>query len=170
VELPSQFNEHWAMESEVFANYARHFETGAAMPEELAAKIKQAKDFNRGYERAEVLAAAELDMQWHALDAGAALAEPAAFEREALERKGMALEAIPPRYRSSYFAHIWGGGYAAGYYAYLWSQVLDDRAYAWFEQHGGMTRANGDRLRAMVLSRGNTEDLGEMFERWLRGS
>jgi peptidyl-dipeptidase Dcp len=170
VELPSQFNEHWAMEPEVFANYAMHFETGAPMPEELATKIKRATNFNRGYERAEVLAAAALDMQWHTLDAGAPLVEPDAFERAALERKGLALAAIPPRYRSSYFAHIWGGGYSAGYYAYLWSEVLDDRAWQWFKDHGGMTRANGDRFRTMVLARGNTEDLNSMFERWLNGS
>ena len=169
VELPSQFNEHWAMQPEVFANYAKHCETGAAMPQEMAAKIKLAKDFNCGYEKAEVLAAAQLDMQWHTLTANAPLQDSAVFEQAALAGKGLAIDAIPPRYRSSYFAHIWGGGYSSGYYAYLWSEMLEHRAVAWFEAHGGLTQANGDRFRAMVLSRGNTEELGPMFERWLKG-
>ena len=169
VEFPSQFNEHWATQPEVFAHYAKHYQTGAPMPKELAAKLKEAATFNQGYDRTEVLAAAELDMQWHTLPAGAPLEDPAKFERAALERKGVALDAVPPRYRSSYFAHVFGGGYAAGYYAYLWSEMLDDAAYQWFEVHGGLTRENGDRFRAMVLSRGNTEELSAMFDRWLGG-
>jgi peptidyl-dipeptidase Dcp len=169
VEFPSQFNEHWATNPAVFAHYATHYQTGAAMPAELAAKIKKAAKFNQGYELTELLAAAELDMQWHTLPAGAQLQVPDIFEKAALERKGIALEAVPPRYRSSYFAHIWGSGYSAGYYAYLWSEMLDDAAFQWFEDHGGLTRANGDRFREMVLSRGNTEDLNRMFDRWLGG-
>ncbi len=167
VEFPSQFNEHWALDGEVFANYARHHETGAAMPGDLAEKLRKASDFNQGYGLCEVLAAAELDMQWHTLAADAPLQQPGEFERAALVKKGIALQAVPPRYRSSYFAHIFGGGYAAGYYAYLWAELLDAAAYEWFEQNGGLTRENGDRLRAMILSRGNTEELGPMFERWL---
>jgi peptidyl-dipeptidase Dcp len=169
VEFPSQFNEHWATQPEVFAHYAKHYQTGAPMPEELAAKLKRAATFNQGYELTELLAAAELDMQWHTLPAGSAPTNTDEFEKAALERKSLALEAVPPRYRSSYFAHIFGGGYAAGYYAYLWSEMLDDAAYHWFEEHGGLTRANGDRFRAMVLSRGNTEDLQAMYDRWLGG-
>jgi peptidyl-dipeptidase Dcp len=167
VEFPSQFNEHWATYPAIFDHYAKHYKTGAAMPAELAAKIKKAVDFNQGYALTELLAAAELDMQWHSLPAGAPLQEPDAFEKAALEKKGLTLSYVPPRYRSSYFSHIWGGGYAAGYYAYLWSEMLDDDAFQWFQDHGGLTRANGDRFREMVLSRGNTEDLAMMYEKWL---
>ena len=169
VEFPSQFNEHWALQPEVFAHYAKHYQTGAPMPAELAAKIRKSADFNQGYSLTELLGAAELDMVWHTQPAGTKLAEPDAFEKAALEQKGLLVPAVPPRYRSSYFSHIWGGGYAAGYYAYLWSEMLDDAAYQWFEDHGGLTRANGDRFRAMVLSRGNTEDLAAMYDKWLGG-
>ncbi len=167
VEFPSQFNEHWATYPSIFAHYAQHYKTGAAMPEELAAKIKRSADFNQGYALTELLAAAQLDMQWHSLSVGAPLQKPDEFEKAALERKGFTLSYVPPRYRSSYFSHIWGGGYAAGYYAYLWAEMLDDDAFQWFQDHGGLTRANGDRFRAMVLSRGNTEDLAKMYESWL---
>ena len=167
VEFPSQFNEHWATYPSVFAHYAKHHKTGAPMPAELAAKIKKAADFNQGYALTELLAAAELDMQWHSLPVSAPLQKPEEFEKAALEKKGLTLSYVPPRYRSSYFSHICGGGYAAGYYAYLWSEMLDDDAFQWFQDHGGLTRANGDRLRAMVLSRGNTGDLEKMYEAWL---
>jgi peptidyl-dipeptidase Dcp len=167
VEFPSQFNEHWATYPAIFEHYAKDYKTGAPMPAELAAKIKKAADFNQGYELTELLAAAELDMEWHSLPVGAPLQKPDEFEKAALEKKGLALSYVPPRYRSSYFSHIWGGGYAAGYYAYLWSEMLDDDAFQWFQDHGGLTRANGDRFRAMVLSRGNTEDLATMYAAWL---
>jgi peptidyl-dipeptidase Dcp len=169
VEFPSQFNEHWASEPSVFAHYAKNYKTGEPMPAELAAKLKRASKFNQGYALTELLAAAELDMQWHTLSADAPPQQPDAFEKAALERKHLLLAAVPPRYRSTYFSHIWGGGYAAGYYAYLWSEMLDDAAFQWFEDHGGLTRANGDRFRQMVLSRGNTEDLNQMYDRWLGG-
>jgi peptidyl-dipeptidase Dcp len=167
VEFPSQFNEHWATYPAIFDHYAKHYKTGAAMPAELAAKIKKAHDFNQGYALTEILAAAELDMQWHTLPVSAGLEVPDAFEKAALEKKHLTVSYVPPRYRSSYFSHIWGGGYAAGYYAYLWSEMLDDDAFQWFVDHGGLTRANGDRFRAMVLSRGNTEDLAKMYAAWL---
>ena len=167
VEFPSQFNEHWATYPAIFEHYAKDYKTGAPMPAELAAKIKKAADFNQGYELTELLAAAQLDMQWHSLPVSAPLQKPDEFERGALEKKGLTLSYVPPRYRSSYFSHIWGGGYAAGYYAYLWSEMLDDDAFQWFQDHGGLTRANGDRFRAMVLSRGNTEDLAKMYAAWL---
>jgi peptidyl-dipeptidase Dcp len=169
VEFPSQFNEHWATYPAIFAHYAKHYKTGAPMPEELAAKIKKATDFNQGYELTELLAAAQLDMQWHSLPVDASLQKPDEFEKAALEKKGLTVSYVPPRYRSSYFSHIWGGGYAAGYYAYLWSEMLDDDAFQWFQDHGGLTRANGDRFRAMILSRGNTEDLAKMYSAWLGG-
>jgi peptidyl-dipeptidase Dcp len=126
------------------------------------------RDFNQGYALTELLAAAELDMQWHILPPDAPLQDPDAFEKQALEKTHLALSYVPPRYRSSYFLHIWANGYAAGYYAYLWSEMLDDNAFQWFEDHG-MSRANGDRFRKMVLSRGNTEDLEKMFSNWLGG-
>jgi peptidyl-dipeptidase Dcp len=169
VEFPSQFNEHWALYPAVFDHYAKHYQTGAPMPAELVAKIKKSEKFNGGYALTEVVAAAQLDMQWHTLSASAPLQNPDQFEVEALQKKHLLLSAVPSRYRSSYFAHIWQGGYAAGYYAYLWSGMLDDAAYQWFEDHGGMTRANGDRFRQMVLSRGNTEELGKMYAAWLGG-
>jgi peptidyl-dipeptidase Dcp len=167
VEFPSQFNEHWASYPAIFANFAKHCETGEAMPAELAAKMRKAEKFNQGYKLTEVLAAAELDMQWHTLSATALVQRPDEFEKAALERKNISLATVPPRYRSSYFAHIWGGGYSGGYYAYLWSEMLDNNAYQWFEDHGGLTRSNGDRLRAMVLSKGNTEDPQKMYSAWL---
>jgi len=167
VEFPSQFNEHWALYPAVFDHYAKHYQTGAPMPPELAAKIRKSEKFNGGYALTEVVAAAQLDMQWHTLSASAPLQDPDKFEVEALKKKHLLLSAVPSRYRSSYFAHIWLGGYAAGYYAYLWSEMLDDAAYQWFEDHGGMTRANGDRFRQMILSRGNTEELGKMYAAWL---
>jgi len=166
VEFPSQFNEHWAMYPEIFEHYARHYQTGAAMPKDLRDKIKSAQNFNAGYRMTELLAAAELDMQWHTLPAGAPLEDPDAFEKAALAKTHLDLEAVPPRYRSTYFSHIWAGGYSAGYYAYLWTEMLADDAYQWFEENGGLTRANGDRFRQMVLSRGNTEDLAAMYAAW----
>jgi peptidyl-dipeptidase Dcp len=167
VEFPSQFNEHWATYPAVFDHYAKNYKTGAPMPAELAAKIKKAEKFNQGYALTEVVAAAELDMQWHTLPADSPLENPDAFEKRALEKTHLWISYVPPRYRSSYFSHIWSTGYAAGYYAYLWSEMLDDAAYQWFEDNGGMTRSNGDRFRQMVLSRGNTEDLGKMYKAWL---
>jgi peptidyl-dipeptidase Dcp len=167
VEFPSQFNEHWAMDPAVFAHYARHYRTGAPMPQALAKKLRQAQDFNQGYAMTELVAAAALDMQWHLLSADAPLQNVDEFEAQALKRTHLDLPAVPPRYRSSYFLHIWSNGYAAGYYAYLWTQMLADDGYQWFEDHGGLTRANGDRFRRMILSRGNTEDVERLYEAWL---
>jgi peptidyl-dipeptidase Dcp len=167
VEFPSQFNEHWALYPEVFQHYAKNYKTGAPMPAALFAKIKKSRTFNQGYKLTELLAAAELDMQWHTLPASAPLQDPDTFEKEALQKKHLLISYVPPRYRSSYFMHIWGNGYQAAYYAYLWTEMLDDDAFQWFENHGGLTRANGDRFRQMVLSRGNTEDLEKMYESWL---
>jgi peptidyl-dipeptidase Dcp len=166
VEFPSQFNEHWAIYPSVFNHYAKHYQSGAPMPEALVEKIKRAKNFAEGYDLTELVAAAELDMQWHALSADAPLQDADDFEKQALAKTHLTLQAVPPRYRSSYFSHIWASGYSAGYYAYLWTQMLDDDAYQWFDDHGGLSRANGDRFRRMVLSRGNTEDLAAMYLAW----
>ena len=169
VEFPSQFNEHWASYPSVFAHYARHYKTGEPMPAELMAKIVKSKTFNEGYDFTEILAASELDLEWHMLPSSAPLQDPDKFEIEALKRTHLDLSYVPPRYRSSYFLHIWANGYAAGYYAYSWSEMLDDDAFQWFLDHGGLTRSNGDRFRQMVLSRGNTEDLEKMYDTWRGG-
>ncbi len=166
VEFPSQFNEHWATYPAIFAHYAKHYKTGEPMPEDLAARIGKAQAFNKGYGMTEILAAAELDMQWHFLSPTAPLQKPDEFEQQALEKTHLNVSYVPPRYRSTYFSHIWQSGYSAGYYAYIWTQMLADDAYQWFDEHGQLTRANGDRFRQMVLSRGNTEDLAKMYENW----
>src|SRR5216683_1108932 len=166
VEFPSQFNEHWATYPAIFAHYAKHYKTGEPMPQELAARIRKAEIFNKGYDMTELLAAAELDMQWHFLPPTAPLQNPDEFEKQALEKTHLDVSYVPPRYRSTYFSHIWESGYSAGYYAYLWTEMLADDGYQWFDEHGGLTRANGDRFRQMVLSRGNTEDLAKMYKNW----
>jgi peptidyl-dipeptidase Dcp len=163
VELPSQFNEHWALEPAVLARYARHHETGAPMPADLVEKIQKTKAFNQGFRTTEYLAAALVDLAWHMRAAGAPAVDVDAFERDALTRFAIDLPQVPPRYHTTYFSHIWSLGYAASYYAYLWSEVLDCDAYDWFKEHGGMTRENGQRFRDLILSRGNTEDPAELF-------
>jgi peptidyl-dipeptidase Dcp len=168
VEFPSQFNEHWASEPTVFANYAKHYQTGASMPAELVTKIDKARKFNQGFATTEYLAAALLDMAWHTLPDGTAKEDVDAFEADALKRFKVDFALVPPRYRTTYFAHIWGGGYSASYYAYLWSEVLDDDAFQWFEENGGMTRKNGQRFRDLILSRGSTQEMASLY-RGFRG-
>jgi peptidyl-dipeptidase Dcp len=133
------------------------------MPQALVDKIKKAATFNQGYALTEALAAAELDLQWHTLGPKDTPTDDDKFETDALHTTKLDLPQVPPRYRSSYFLHIWANGYAAGYYAYAWTEMLDHDAFAWFISHGGLTRENGQRFRDMVLSRGNTEDYGKMF-------
>jgi peptidyl-dipeptidase Dcp len=162
-EFPSQLNEHWAFEPSVLARYARHFQTGAPMPADVAERIIHAKTFNQGFATTEYAASALLDLDWHSLPAGSPLQNVDAFEAEALRRDRVDLPEIPPRYRTAYFSHIWDSGYAAGYYAYLWSDMLDEDTYQWFVQNGGMTRENGNRFRQMILSRGGTEDVSAMY-------
>jgi peptidyl-dipeptidase Dcp len=169
VELPSQFNEHWAFEPKVFAHYAVHYKTGVPMPQDLVDKVKKSATFNQGYSLTEILGAASLDMSWHSLPAGTPEQNAGTFETAALEKAGLNLPQVPPRYRSSYFLHIWANGYSAGYYAYLWAEMLDNDAFAWFTEHGGLTRANGDRFRDMILSRGNMGDYAKAY-RDFRGS
>jgi len=164
VEFPSQFNEHWASDPKILPHYAVHYQTGQPIPQALLDKIKQAASFRAGYALTEAVEAAKLDLQWHKLAPGRTVADVDAFEREALKSTGLEGLQVPPRYRSSYFLHIWGNGYAAGYYAYQWTKMLSEDAFSWFEEHGGLTRANGDRFRTMVLSRGNTQDYGAMFK------
>jgi len=166
VEFPSQINEHWASHEAVFASYARHWETGEPMPAALREKMVQAATFNKGYDMTELLAAALLDLQWHSLSTHDKPQDVEHFERQALQAENIALAAVPPRYRSSYFRHIWGGGYAAGYYAYIWTQMLADDGYQAFTEHGGLTRENGQRFREQVLSRGNSSDLQHVWLSW----
>ncbi|WP_309919362.1 peptidyl-dipeptidase Dcp [Xanthomonas sp. 1678] len=163
VEFPSQFNEHWASDPKVFAHYAKHYQTGAAMPAELVEKIKKARTFNQGYATTEYLSAALLDLAWHTQPADAPLQDVDKFEADALKKFKVDVAEVPPRYRTTYFDHIWGGGYSAGYYAYFWSEVLDDDAFEWFKENGGLSRKNGDVFRAKILSRGNTVDLATLY-------
>lgn len=166
VEFPSQINEHWATHPEVFDRYARHYATGEKMPESVQEKMRSASLFNKGYDMTELLSAALLDMAWHSLPVEASEQEVDRFEQQRLAQEQLDLPAIPPRYRSSYFAHIFGGGYAAGYYAYLWTQMLADDGYQWFVENGGLTRENGQRFREAILSRGNSEDLERLYPAW----
>src|SRR5438067_1143438 len=163
VEFPSQFNENWALDPKVLPHYADQYQTGQTIPQALIDKIKAARTFNQGYELGEVLEAARLDLDWHSLPASAPRQDVDKFEAKALATGGVDTQAVPRRYRSSYFAHIWGGGYSAGYYAYPWTRMLAEDAVDWFENHGGLTRANGQRFRDLVLSRGNTLDYGQMY-------
>ena len=166
VEFPSQINEHWASHPEVFTHYARHYQTDAPMPDALREKLFQSARFNKGYDMTELLSAALLDLNWHSIGAGQKIKDVTWFETASLARENLLLEAVPPRYRSSYFAHIFGGGYAAGYYAYLWTQMLADDGYQWFVEQGGLNEANGQRFREAILSRGNTSDLEALYRDW----
>ncbi|HYL00204.1 MAG TPA: M3 family metallopeptidase [Steroidobacteraceae bacterium] len=165
VEYPSQYNEMWAREPKVVAHYANDYRSGAAMPPELLARVLAAQQFNQGYATLEYLEAAQIDLAWHLIDTAQAPAAAAVqgFEAAALKDAGLEYAPIQPRYHSGYFSHIFAGGYSAGYYAYLWSEVLARDTGQWFHTHGGLTRANGDTLRRMVLSRGRTDDPQVLF-------
>ncbi|MDP9191976.1 MAG: M3 family metallopeptidase [Acidobacteriota bacterium] len=162
-EVPSQFNEHWALEPAVLENYAKHYQTGAPMPQALVDRIKKSSTFNMGYGTLEYLESALLDMAWHSLPEGHTPKDVAAFEKATLKKYGVDVPQVPPRYHTTYFSHTWGGGYSAGYYAYLWSDVIDEDAWVWFKEHGGLTRQNGQRFHDLVMSRGGSQDAGEMY-------
>ena len=164
VEFPSQFNENWALDPKVLPHYAVHYQTGQPIPQELVDKIKKSRTFNQGNAIGQAVTAARMDLDWHSLPANSPRQDVDKFEAAALASGGFDYQDVPPRYRSSYFRHIWSNGYAASYYAYAWTEMLDHDAFAWFEKNGGLTRANGQRFRDMVLSRGNTIDYGEMFK------
>ncbi len=163
VEYPSQVNEMWLIWPEVLAHYARHHETGEPMPAELVAKMKAAEKFNQGFATLEYLAASLLDWAWHSLAPGATVDDAGVFEAAALAAAGVAEPLVPPRYGTGYFAHIFAGGYSAGYYSYIWSEVLDADSVDWFEENGGLTRENGDHFRRTLLSRGGSVDPMQAF-------
>ena len=156
VEFPSSFQEDWAAYPEVIANYAKHYQTGEAIPAELLAKIMKSRSFNQGYDTLEYLAAALVDMEWHSLKADAPLQKVEEFEAAALKKHGVDVAAVPPRYKSTYFSHSIGGGYSAGYYAYMWSEILAADAFAYVQSQGGLKLENGQNYRKHILSVGNT--------------
>jgi peptidyl-dipeptidase Dcp len=158
IEFPSQFNEHWALDPKVLASYAKHYKTGVAMPQALVDKIKAARTYGQGYATMEILAASLLDQEWHGLKADAPKQVPDTFEAAALAKNKVDMPEIPPRYRSPYFLHIWANNYEANYYSYTWGEILDDDAYEWFKENGGLTRANGQRFRDKMLGPGYTAD------------
>ena len=163
VEFPSQINEFFALEPAVLKNYALHYETKQPMPTALVEKIKKAATFNQGYATTELVSAATLDMAWHSVTSENQFKPTLEFEKEVLQKYGFTLPQVPPRYHSPYFAHIWGGGYSAGYYAYMWSDMLNSAAWDWIKNNSGMTRENGDRFRKHILSVGNSVDLNQAF-------
>ncbi|MFA9190175.1 M3 family metallopeptidase [Flavobacterium sp. FZUC8N2.13] len=168
VEFPSQINEHAALDPEVLKNYAIHYQTKEDIPQELVDKIKKAETFNKGYEVTEILAASILDMAWHTVENESDFKPTLEFEKEALQKYGLLVNEVPPRYHSTYFQHIWGGdGYSAGYYAYTWSKTLDYNAYDWMMANGGMTRTNCDRFKKYILSVGNSVDLNQAFTEFI---
>ena len=171
VEYPSQVNEMWATWPEVLENYAVHYETGEPMPADLLEKVLATQTFNQGFATTEYLAASLLDQAWHQIAADEAPDADGveAFEAAALEAAGVALDAVPPRYRSTYFSHIWSSGYSAGYYSYIWSEVLDADSVEWFKENGGLKRENGDHFRETLLSRGGSVEALDLY-RAFRGA
>lgn len=163
VEFPSQFHEHFAFHPTVFNNYTRHYQTGYVMPKDLQEKIDASVGFNKGFDLTELLGATILDLAWHSIDENTSISSIEEFEIQALKKYNIYLEQVPPRYRSTYFSHIFGGGYAAGYYSYKWSEMLDYDTYAWLEENGGLTSENGSTLRKMLFSRGNTLPLDKLY-------
>ncbi len=167
VEYPSQVNEMWATWPEVLKNYAKHYKTGEPIPQALLDKVIAAEKFNQGYKTTEYLSASLLDQAWHQLNPSEVPKDAVAFEAEALHKAGVDFPPVPPRYRSFYFSHAFAGGYSAGYYSYIWSEVLDADTVEWFKEHGGLKRENGDRFRAMLLSRGGSADALGLFKNFV---
>jgi len=164
VEFPSQVNEMWILWPEVVSNYAKHHLTGEVLPQEMIDRLQGSSTFNEGHATTSYLAAAILDLAWHSLEAGQDVPDVNAFEADAIKDYGLDYHAVPTRYRSTYFSHIFGGGYSAGYYGYIWSEVLDAESVEWFKDNGGLTRANGDHFRKELLSRGGSIDSMQMFK------
>jgi peptidyl-dipeptidase Dcp len=162
VEFPSQVNEMWMLWPEVLANYAKHHKTGEAFPAEWIENLKKSETFNQGFETTSYMAAAILDLAWHEVSEGVST-DVETFEAKAIENYGLNFPPVPTRYRSAYFSHIFAGGYSAGYYGYIWSEVLDAASVDWFKANGGLTRANGDRFRNTLLGRGGSGDSMQMY-------
>jgi peptidyl-dipeptidase Dcp len=169
VEYPSQVNEMWATWPEILKNYAKHYKTGEPMPQELLDKVLAAERFNQGFKTTEYLAASLLDQTWHQLSPDQVPTDTLAFEADALKKAGVDYPPVPPRYRSTYFSHAFAGGYSAGYYSYLWSEVLDADSVEWMKQHGGLKRENGDHFRETLLSRGGSDDAMKLFKNFTGG-
>jgi len=163
VEFPSQFHEDWSIEPEVLANYARHYKTDEPIPQALLEKILKANKFNQGFDTTEYLSASLLDMEWHSIAPGTTIDDHEAFEESALAKYGLDLKAVPPRYRSTYFSHIFSNSYYAGYYSYLWTEVFAADAFAFLQEEGGLNRENGKRYRDAILAVGNSTDLMEAY-------
>jgi peptidyl-dipeptidase Dcp len=163
VEFPSQVNEMWILWPEVLDNYARHHVTGERLPQEWVDKLHESSTFNEGYATTSYLAAAVLDLAWHSLSDLSSITDVAEFEAKAIADYGLDFSPVPTRYRSTYFSHIFAGGYSAGYYGYIWSEVLDADTVEWFKANGGLTRANGDHFRKTLMSRGGSIDSLQMF-------
>ncbi len=164
VEFPSQVNEMWILWPEVVNNYALHHETGERLPQELIDRLKSAETFNEGQATTSYLAAAILDLAWHELEDGQVVTDVNAFEKKAIQDYGLEFAPVPTRYRSTYFSHIFAGGYSAGYYGYIWSEILDAESVDWFKENGGLTRANGEHFRNQLLGRGGSIDSMQMFK------
>ena len=163
VEFPSQVNEMWMLWPEILANYAVHYQTGEPMPQDFVDKIQASSAFNEGFKTSEYLAAAMLDQAWHTITDDDVITDVAEFEAAALATVGLDNPAVPARYSSAYFAHTFSGGYDAGYYSYIWSEVLDADTVEWFKENGGLTRANGDRFRTLLLGVGGSKDPLEAY-------
>jgi peptidyl-dipeptidase Dcp len=166
VEFPSTFEEDWAIQPDVLENYAVHHETGERIPQELLDKVIAARDFNQGFDTQEYLAATMLDMEWHLLGTEDIPEDVQSFENQALAKYNLDMEAVPPRYKSPYFAHIFSGGYSANYYAYIWSEVLAADAFAYMQQEGGLKRENGNRFRRHILSQGGSDEAMELYKEY----
>src|SRR5216110_993632 len=167
VEYPSQVNEMWATWPEILKNYAKHYKTGAPMPQALLDKVIASEKFNQGFKTTEYLSASLLDQAWHQLNPSDVPHDAITFEAEALHKADVDFPQVPPRYRSFYFSHAFAGGYSAGYYSYLWSEVLDADSVEWIKEHGGLKRENGDRFRETLLSRGGSADALGLFKNFV---
>ncbi|HEV3409415.1 MAG TPA: M3 family metallopeptidase, partial [Chthoniobacterales bacterium] len=167
VEFPSQVNEMWAVRPEIVKNYAKHYQTGEPMPQDLLDKMIASQKHNQGFATTEYLAATLVDQAWHQLKPNEIPKDALAFEAEALKKAGVDFPPVPPRYRTAYFSHAFSGDYSAGYYSYIWSEVLDAHTVKWIKENGGLKRENGDRLRRTLLGRGGSQDALEQFRNFV---
>ena len=167
VEFPSTFQEDWAIHPEVLENYARHYETGEVLPAALLERMVAAKTFNQGYDTLEYLSSALLDLEWHSLSPNDIPTDVEQFETATLDRRGVLMNAVPPRYKTAFFAHVWPGGYSASYYAYMWSEVLAADSYAWVQAGAGLSREAGERFRNTVLSRGGSIEPMQQYKNFI---